>query len=428
MNSDEIGISFGAKLMSMEPIFMLLVIPFFFLFMAIEYGVGRLQKKKLYRFNDTITNLHLGIGNQAFSVLFKGLIGGVFIYIYSHFRFYTLVPSVWSLLLCVVLFDFLFYWAHRWSHEINFLWAAHLVHHQSEDYNLGVALRQSWFHNLLAFYIFLPVPLLGFGPEIFFPAAGINTVYQFWIHTKLVKKLPRWIEYVLNTPSHHRVHHGRNLKYLDKNHAGMFILWDRLFGTFQEEEEEPVYGVTIPFNSWNPLWSNVAYFNEMIAQMRATPKQVDKLRTLLAKPGWRPAELGGMMVLKEPEMDSPVYDAGADTTASRYVLGQFMIILCGLVAYMMYYDELTLFFKFLLLILMVLSTVICGAIFEQKPWVKTAEVIRLLAVVSSLNALYYLHYTSFFMLMLGGTITGFAVLVWWFIHVSPKEVYVINNG
>ncbi len=410
----------------MNPIYMIFVIPLFFLSIAVEYFIAKRKSKAVYRLSDTITNLNIGIGNQAFSLVFKGLIGGVFIYVYDEFRLLDQAISVGSLLLCVVLFDFLFYWAHRWSHEVNFLWAAHVVHHQSEDYNLGVALRQSWFHNLLAFFIFLPIPLLGFRPEVFFPAAGIHTLYQFWIHTKLVNKLPNWIEYIMNTPSHHRVHHGRNIKYLDKNHGGIFIIWDRLFGTFQEEIEEPIYGITVPLNSYNPLWSNVEYFDTMLKQAKQTNNTLDKLHTLVAKPGWRPAELGGYIPPDEPSPDTIKYDTNTQPAKSKYVLAQFILIVLALIAYMLYFDELTVFFQLIFLIILITSTVICGAIFENKSWVKNAEIIRLLIVAISLNGLYVLYFSNWFITMLICSTLLLAVFIVW-LHISWKKDWLLLN-
>ena len=200
----------------MNPIYMLLAIPFFFLLIGLEYLVAKLRKMEVYKLSDAVTNLNIGIGSQVFSLFQKGLILGAYMWVFEHYAYFEIPLSWWSVLLCLISFDFLYYWAHRWSHEVNFLWAAHVVHHSSEEYNLSVALRQSWIHNLLAMYIFMPLPLLGFPPAVAFPVALFVTLYQFWIHTETIGKLPTWVEYIFNTPSHHRVHHGVNHQYISR--------------------------------------------------------------------------------------------------------------------------------------------------------------------------------------------------------------------
>ena len=188
--------------------------------------------------------------------------------------------------------DFFYYWFHRWSHEVNAGWAAHIVHHQSEEMNLAVALRQSVFQGALSWVFYLPLALVGFPPAMFLTVSALNTLYQFWIHTRAIGKLGP-LEWVLNTPSHHRVHHGRNPKYIDRNHAGSLIVWDRMFGTFQEEEEEPVYGITRPLASWNPVWANFHYWAELWRTARRATRLQDRFRIFWKPPGWRPEELGG---------------------------------------------------------------------------------------------------------------------------------------
>ncbi|MEM7039936.1 MAG: sterol desaturase family protein, partial [Bacteroidota bacterium] len=312
-------------------------------------------------------------------------------------------------------FDFFFYWAHRWSHEINFFWAAHVVHHSSEDYNLSVALRQSWWHNLIAFFIFMPLPVLGFDPLIFFLAAGLHTIYQFWIHTQAVGKLHPWIEYVMNTPSHHRVHHGRNPKYIDKNHGGVFIIWDRLFGTFQAEEEAPTYGITTPLNSLNPAWANLHYYAEMWGNMRKMRFWKDRWKMLWAKPGWLPEDMGGMQ--NPPPIDEAAkkkYDPKMRRHFTWYVAAQFGLIVLGLVGMMLYFEELSWFYRLTFFGILLLSTMICGALLENKRWVVRVEYVRLILVVLSVNSLYYFQYMDWFVTMLIASGAGFLVFNLWF--------------
>lgn len=226
--------------------------PFMFAFVLIEYLVGRKQYKNLYNGKDFLASLTIGLVNVGLNGLMKLGMFSVFLF------FYNLSPlkiphTWWSYVLCLVILDFCRYWAHRIAHEQRFWWSTHVVHHSSEHYNLSVSFRLSWTQNLKLVF-FLPVILMGFHPFVFFIVHQIEVLYQFWIHTELIRKLPAPIEYIFTTPSHHRVHHSVNERYLDKNYGSTFIIWDRMFGTFQEEDEKAIYGITKPVNSYNPVY------------------------------------------------------------------------------------------------------------------------------------------------------------------------------
>ncbi len=398
----------------MEPVYILFAIPFFFMAIGLEYWWGKRKGREFYRLNDAITNLNIGIGSQVFSLFQKFVLLGAYTFFYEHFALIRQPQTWWSFILCLVIFDLFYYWAHRWSHAWNFLWGAHVVHHSSEDFNLSVALRQSWFHNLLAFFIFLPIPVMGFDPMIFFSAGAVITIYQFWVHTEAVNRMPRWFEFVFNTPSHHRVHHGVNPEYIDKNHAAIFIIWDRLFGTFQLEGVKPTYGITKPLNSWNPAWANVHYYAEMRTAMRRMKRLRDKIYMLVARPGWLPDELGGYQAPGEVEQSKPKFDGKARPALNGYILAQFVMITVGLVAYMTYFEEIGIFYQILFLGVLIVSTMIVGAILEQRSWVKVAEFARLALVVLSLNILYFTSYFDWFYIMLLFSIGGFVVFSSWF--------------
>ena len=399
-----------------SPIFY--AIPFFIILVAAEAIFSYLKNRKLYRLNDTISNFSLGIGSQIAGVLFKSLIFGLYIYIYNHYTYFHLPVTWWSFFLCLVLFDFLFYWAHRISHETNLFWGAHVVHHQSEEYNLSVALRQSWIHNLIAFFIFLPIPFLGFDPVTFLLAAGIDNLYQFWIHTRTINKLPALVEYFFNTPSHHRVHHAINPKYIDKNHAGVFIVWDRMFGTFKSEEnaEEIVYGITTQFKSWNPVWANLHYYQDMWDKATQMKTWREKLYMILAPPGWLPDYLGGFQHPKEVDkMDVLKYDADTTSLFKAYGVMQFVLTLAGSIAYLDHFSTITTFYKLLFAAVIILSIMIIGAIFEQRKWIVWAEIVRLLLVLASLNSYYYYWYTHWLTIMEIFSAVVFLVSVTWLI-------------
>ena len=380
----------------------LLAIPAFFLLIGIEAMYARWKGKKVYRLNDTVSNLSLGIGNQLTGALAKGLLVVIFMYIYRHYSFFKLPVTWWSFVLCLLLFDFLFYWAHRLSHESNLFWGAHVVHHQSEEYNLSVALRQPWFQDFISFFIFLPIPLLGFNPKTFVIAAGVQTLYQFWIHTRVIGKMPAVAEYFFNTPSHHRVHHAVNPKYIDKNHAGVFIIWDRMFGTFKAEEapEEITYGITTQFKSWNPVWANFHYYKEMWEKMRLMNSWKDKARMIFARPGWLPDYMGGFQGPKEINPDTyRKFDEDTTPLFRAYGTVQFIITLTGTVIYLDHYHAISVFYRILFAAVLLLSILIVGAIFEQKRWIRWAEIARLVLVLISLNSFYYYWYNNWLTIM-----------------------------
>src|SRR5688572_17064453 len=224
-----------------------LAIPGFILLVLVEMIVARLRDRKRYCPKDTLTSLALGFGSSVAGILSAGLIFAL-----------AVSWTWWAFALCFVLDDFAYYVFHRSAHRIRWFWASHVIHHSSQHYNLSTALRQTWtgFFSL-AFLFRLPLFLIGFPPTMVFFVAGLNLVYQFWIHTEVIGRMPRWFEAVMNTPSHHRVHHATNPRYLDRNYAGVFIVWDRMFGSFEPERDEdmPRYGIVRQLGSFNILWA-----------------------------------------------------------------------------------------------------------------------------------------------------------------------------
>ena len=272
-----------------------LSIPVFFGLIAMEVMWDRWKGLQLYRLGDSLANIGCGIMDQSSGLLAKVITVGAYAAVFewtTHWRSWEVSTDLVAWITAFVLTDFAYYWAHRTSHQVNLFWIGHAVHHQSEDYNLGVALRQSMLQKVLLMWVYWPLAALGFPPEMFLTSMAINLLYQFWIHTELVDRLGP-LEWVLNTPSHHRVHHGRNPEYIDRNHAGVLIIWDRMFGTFQEELAKPTYGVTRPTNTFNPVhaqWKPVA---QLWTDLLSIPGFWDKLRFLFAAPGWYPDSVGG---------------------------------------------------------------------------------------------------------------------------------------
>ena len=271
----------------MPPALLYFAIPGFLLLLSLEAWFSYKENKHLYETKDTWSSLGLGIGNVIVGFVTKALIFGLFTFLYQ-FRFFELNPSLWWY--SMVLFfadDFSYYWFHRTAHNVNWFWASHVVHHSSQHYNLAAALRQTWTGNLTGSFLFwVWMPLVGFHPIWILFMQQISLIYQFWIHTETVDKLPKPLEAILNTPSHHRVHHGSDLKYLDRNHAGILIIWDRMFGTFQPEEERPTYGLTKNINSFNPVVVALKTWTELFKAAIKSGSMKNAFNYFIQPPGW----------------------------------------------------------------------------------------------------------------------------------------------
>lgn len=359
-------------------------IPVFFLLIGIELLITKMKNLSYYRMNDAIANLSCGIGSQISGIFLKTVTFIGYKYLYDH--------SIWkienSILMFILLFigvDFFYYWFHRLAHEISFLWGSHVVHHQSEEYNLTVALRQAWLQGAFSWVFYLPLAVVGFSPAAFLTIASLQTLYQFWIHTKLIGKMNPAFEYFFNTPSHHRVHHGVNPKYIDRNHGGTLIIFDRWFGTFQVEDEEVVYGITKQTNSWNPLWVNFEYWIDLFKEAFHVHKVNNFFLMLFKMPGWKPEELGGVQPLKEVTPQTfHKYDTKISPGLTNYAFFQFVIVLLGTTAFLVIESKSPFnenwILKVVVAALIVFSLVNIGGIFERKNWVPILEYLRVIAV------------------------------------------------
>jgi alkylglycerol monooxygenase len=356
-------------------------IPLFFILIGIEIVAARVLERRVYRFADSFTDLGCGMIEQLLGVLVKGSLFAVYLLLYANARLFEL-PDTWIVFaLCFLGVDFLYYWFHRMSHEVGAFWAAHSVHHQSEEYNLSVALRQGAFQGFFSWVFYLPLAVIGFAPATFLTCSALNTLYQFWIHTRLIGKLGP-LEWVLNTPSHHRVHHGRNPRYIDRNHAGSLIIWDRMFGTFVPETEEPVYGVVKPLKSTNPVWANIAGWSDLWSVATRARLFPDRLRPFIAAPGWRPADLGGPVM--PPEVRRPDDEPKEPPTPpalAAYVFVNFVLLLVVTAAALFRASAIGTPAFAALALVVALSLVVLSALLEERPWARAAEAGRLLAVL-----------------------------------------------
>ena len=272
------------------PDLIIYAIPFFAVSVVVEAIVIQKRRKEKYDIKDSLASISMGLGNVAIGFLTKLILVFIITFLYENFRFFTLPFAWWTWLIILFSDDFCYYFFHRVSHENRFFWASHIVHHSSQKYNLSTALRQTWTGGFFNFVFYISLPILGFHPLMILTQMSISLLYQYWIHTELIHKMPKWFEFVFNTPSHHRVHHGSNPLYLDRNYAGIFIIWDRLLGTFQPEleDEKVIYGLTTNISTFNPL--KIA-FHEWYAvikdvfQRKISP--INRLRYLFKPPGWK---------------------------------------------------------------------------------------------------------------------------------------------
>lgn len=270
-----------------------LAVPAFFILIFIELIYGLVSGKSNYRLNDTFTSISLGLISRYIPLLGLGIQGAAFAYAAQYYNLKLFSPSsLWVWIFAFFLYDFCYYWMHRLHHEVKVLWATHVVHHHGEEFNLSTALRQTSTGFLWKWIFYLPIFVIGIPPEVFVTVAGINLVYQFWVHTEHIPKLG-WYEYVFVSPSNHRIHHAQNKHYVDANYGGVFILWDRIFGTYKEEMEElkPIYGTAKPLRSWNPFKANLDIFREMLLDSSRTKSFKDKIGVWFSRPNWRPEDV-----------------------------------------------------------------------------------------------------------------------------------------
>jgi len=311
-----------------------LVTPVFFLLMAIEYWVGRRRGRDTYRLNDALSSISLGILSQVVGVLTKLFTLGIYVWVYEHAALFTLSEkSLWVWGLGLLLYDLLYYWHHRLGHTTALFWAAHSVHHQSEDYNLSTALRQTSSGWIAGWIFYLPMAILGFPPLVFAVVALIDLLYQYWVHTQQIGRLG-WFDRWFCAPSNHRVHHAVNEIYLDRNYGGILIIWDRIFGSFQEElDTEPcVYGVRDALQSWNPWTANTIVYRALWRKMGQVSGLVNKLRVWWEPAHWMP---GQTVNLKDYDPHAlRKYDPPADGKRQWMAAGLFLLALNATTGYL----------------------------------------------------------------------------------------------
>ena len=361
-----------------------LATPVFFALIALELLWGWLRRRNTYRINDALTSIGLGVMSQATGVFTRILRIGIYAATFDAIALARWpAEAFWALPAALLFYDFCYYWHHRWMHEIAIAWAAHVVHHSSEDYNLSTALRQTSSGALLGWIPYVPMAVAGVPPTLFAAVALIQLLYQYWIHTEQIGRLG-WFDRVFASPSNHRVHHAVNDLYIDRNYGGILILWDRMFGTFQDERaDEPCrYGTRAPLRSFNPLWANLEVYARLAQDSWRTRRWPDKLAIWVRRPGWRPADRAASdPTASAREPAPPRFDPPLAASVAAYSLAQFAVTLACTIHFLQVQAHAPAAQTAAYLGFIVASLAGVGGLLEgRRAWV-AAEVARLLFVI-----------------------------------------------
>jgi sterol desaturase/sphingolipid hydroxylase (fatty acid hydroxylase superfamily) len=368
-----------------------LAAPFFLLAIIVELIVDRARGGGLFRANDAINSLSLGVLNVTsnyFTRFIQFLVWGFvlqnFALIDMPLSWFDASPRGIALWVAAAVgWDLCYYWFHRFSHEISILWAAHAVHHQSEDYNLSTALRQTSSGFLFGWIFYVPLFVIGFPLEILVTVNAVNLIYQFWVHTQTIRRMGV-LDYILVTPSNHRVHHAQNERYIDKNYGGMLILWDRLFGTFEDERDDDpvVFGVRKPLANWNPFWANLQVYDYLLFDARKTRRWRDKLGIWFRRTGWRPADVEAQFPKTSSGRAHPQkFDARPVPGMGPYVLTQFVLAIAVALGIARIFADAGVEGVWILVLMLWAQLWTIGLLNEGREYAVRMEIARLLLVV-----------------------------------------------
>ena len=384
-------------------------IPFFMLLVGIEFVYGLIKKENNYRINDALASMSLGLISRFIPLLGLGFQYVVYTYVAEEFNLSLLNSTeTWVWVTAFFMYDLCYYWMHRLHHEIKVFWATHVVHHHGEEFNLSTAMRQTSTGFLWKWIFFLPMFLVGIPPNVFVTVAGINLIYQFWVHTEHIGKLGV-LEYIFITPSNHRIHHAQNDDYLDANYGGVFIIWDRIFGTYIDERDDlkPVYGTVKPLKTFNPLWANIEVFYQMILDSYHTKKWKDKIRVWFSPPAWRPDDVKDRYPVDKNDLNNfEKYDPEITKTEKIFAFFQFTMI-NGLTILMLFNVDKFSYQEMAGVAILVSTLAISNALLlDGKRYANNIEVVRACAV---LVFVYLGFFTNFVYLILGHTIIALIV-------------------
>lgn len=347
-------------------------IPFFVFFMLLEYYISQKRNKKVHQFNESVANINVGIVERITDLLTTGSFFFVFTWLHLNWAIFTIESHWLTWILLFLATDLVWYWYHRFGHEINLFWAAHIVHHQSDDFNYTAAARITVIQSVFRGLFWSILPIIGFPAEMITVLLLIHGTYPFFTHTQLVGKLG-WLEYIIVTPSHHRVHHSSNPEYLDKNYGDMLIIWDKIFGTFAEEKAEPKYGLTKSLGSHSFLWQHFHYFLELMVAVRLAPTFKQKIKVIFGSPNNHDPRIRTLLERKLSQKVNHIQYSKQLIRAIKVKTLTTIGVLFITILFSHYISKPNLW---LLTAFIIFSVIITGAMLEQKRWIFHLEFVR----------------------------------------------------
>ena len=350
-----------------------LAAPLFLFFLLLEYYISRKRNQEIYKYGSSVSNISIGIAERFINLFVGGLFYTVFIYVYENCALFGISKEWYVCLLLLVVADLVWYWYHRLGHQINLFWAAHIVHHHSDEFNFTAATRITTIQAFIRTPFWCVLPLLGFHPDQVMLVLVLHGMYSFFTHTQVINA-PKWLEYIFITPSLHGVHHASNEKYLDKNFGDVFVFWDKIFGTFQREEEKPVYGITHPLNRYSFLWQHFHYYLEIIEGVRREETLKRKLKIIFGSPEVMDQNI-------RPEIEKKFFDERRESILSdnlkKYVNSQLVFVFLLLTFITFTFTNLDSYEKLNFSGILIVTLINIGALLEQKKWIYYLEIFRL---------------------------------------------------
>lgn len=354
--------------------------PAFFIFLYLEYQYAKYKKQeKLFKYESSVSNTTIGVAERLLNLFVTISFYNLFVWIYENYAIFN-IPNVWYMWIILLLAaDFVWYWYHRLGHEINILWAAHIVHHQSEEFNFSAAARITTIQAIIRTGFWCALPLLGFEPMMVMGVLVAHGMYSFFTHTQMIKA-PKWLEYVFITPSLHGVHHASDEKYLDKNYGDVFVFWDKLFGTFQQEEEQPKYGLTHPIGSYSFLWQHFHYYLEIYEAIRRQKGLNNKMKIIFGSPAVMDQDI-------RPELEKKFFQKNVNRetlnpTFKKYINIQLFVVAFTLMLFSAFFSYFDWAEKAAVTLLVLVTLVNMGALLEQRKWIYYLEYSRMILLIS----------------------------------------------
>ncbi len=372
-------------------------VPFFVFFMFFEYYVSKKKNKNIHQFNESVANINVGIFERISDLLTTGSFFFLFTWLHENFSLFDITQNWYTWILLFLSTDFVWYWYHRFGHEINLFWAAHIVHHQSDDFNYTAAARITIIQAVARGLFWSILPIIGFPPQMITVLLLIHGTYPFFTHTQLIGKLG-WLEYIIVTPSHHRVHHSSNPEYLDKNYGDMLIIWDKIFGTFVEETVEPKYGLTKSLGSNSFLWQHFHYFLELGVAYRLAKTFKEKINVIFGSPSSHDPRIRTLLERKLSQKVKHIAYSSKLIVAIQIKTITTIIVLFVTILFSKHITSTNLY---LLTLFILLSVIITGAMLEQKRWIFHLEFIRFCILSLVFNTVLYLSGFTLVLISLG---------------------------